>query len=212
MRSNQTLNTDAPKDGAPVSNSLSNMKTVVSDVDAFSATLRARKPCRIGVDGVDGVGKSDTSTVVASEFGIPVIGLDDYVQKNQGGYVSFIDYSAIAARIAANTCFVIEGVCLLEVLERLDVRLDCLIYIKRMSSSGLWADEDECEFPDGIEEAIRQSRQNTELMLEFVARQEGKPYTPGAADEPGLSEEIMRYHAKHSPHTAANITFCKHVG
>lgn len=187
------------------------MKTVVSNVDGLIAALRLRKPCRVGIDGIDAVGKSQTSLAVASELGTSIIGLDDYVEKNQGGYVSFIDYPSVAARIAESSCFVVEGVCLLEVLGRLGVRLDCLIYIKRMSS-GLWADEDECEFPMGIEEAIRQSRRNTELMLEFEARQEGRPYTPGAADEPGLGEEIMGYHAKHSPHLAADITFCRHVG
>lgn len=189
------------------------MKTVVSDVEGLVAELLARKPCRIGVDGIDGVGKSETSAVVACKLGLPVIGLDDYVQKNRGGYVSYIDYSAVAERIAESygANFVIEGVCLLEVMERLGVRLDCLIYIKRIGA-GLWADEDECEFPNGIEEAIRQSRRNTELMLEFEARQKGELYTPGAADEPGLGEEIMRYHAKHRPHAVADITLCRYAG
>jgi hypothetical protein len=187
------------------------MKTEVADAEALIAALRAHKPCRIGIDGIDGVGKSEISAIVASELGIPVIGLDDYVEKNRGGYVPYIDYAAVTTLVADSPSFIIEGVCLLEVLERLGVRLDCLIYIKRMSS-GIWADEDECEFPNGIEEAIRQSRRNTELMLEFEARQEGRPYTPDATDEPGLGEEIMRYHAKHSPHASADITYCKHVG
>lgn len=187
------------------------MKTKVADADALIAALRARKACRIGVDGIDGVGKSELSAIVASELGIPVIGLDDYVEKNRGSYVPYIDYAAVTALVADSPNFVIEGVCLLDVLERLGVRLDSLVYIKRMSS-GIWADEDECEFPNGIEEAIRQSRRNTELMLEFEARQEGRPHTPGATDELCLGEEIMRYHAKHSPHELAEITYCKHIG
>ena len=105
----------------------------------------------------------------------------------------------------------IEGVCLLQVLERLGVRLDCVIYIKRMTS-GLWSDEDECEFPFGVEEAIRQSRRDTELVLEFEARQQGKPYHPSTTDEPRLDQEIMRYHASYSPHSKADIVYCKDVG
>lgn len=188
------------------------MKTVVSDLDGLIAALKSRKPKHVGIDGVDGVGKSRLSLHVARELNAAVIELDEYVEKNQGGYAAFINYSAVAAKIAESPTFVLEGVCLLEVIGRLGVHLDCLIYVKRLSSSGLWADEDECEFPLGIEEAIRQSRRNTELMLEFEARQEGRQYTPGAADEPGLTEEIMRYHAKHTPHEIADITFCSSVG
>jgi hypothetical protein len=188
------------------------MNIVATDVNGLIATLRDRKPKRVGIDGLDGAGKSHLSLAIASELNAAVIELDEYVEKNRGNYVAFIDYAGLAAKISESLSFVIEGVCLLAVIERLGVHLDCLIYVKRMSSSGLWADEDECEFPLGIEEAIRQSRRNTELMLEFEARQEGRPYTSGAADEPGLAEEIMRYHAKYRPHAIADITFCRDAG
>jgi hypothetical protein len=188
------------------------MKTVVTDVAGLIAAVRDRKPQRIGIDGLDGTGKSYLSLAIASELNAVVIELDEYVEKNHGGYVAFIDYPSVAARIADNPSFVLEGVCLLDVAQRLGIHLDCLIYVKRMSSGGFWADEDECEFPLGIEEAIRQSRRNTELMLEFEAQQEGRPYTAGAADEPSLGEEIMRYHAKYRPHAIADITFCRHAG
>lgn len=190
---------------------LSNMKTIVSDVESLIDALRKSQPCHVGIDGVDGVGKSQISSLVASAICEPVIELDEYLVKDRGGYSDFINYGSLAARIAEISCFVMEGVCLLEILDRLNVRLDCLIYIKRMSS-GLWSDERECEFPSGIEAAIRQSRRDAELMLEFEARQEGRPYISASTDEPRLSEEIMHYHAKHTPHLLADITFCNHVG
>lgn len=190
---------------------LSNMNSVISDIEVLVAELRARRPCCIGVDGVDGAGKSSISAAIASELDIPVIGLDDYVKKKQGGYVAYIDYVALAARIMNAENYLVEGVCLLDVLKSLGVDVDCLIYVKRMSS-GFWADEDVCEFPLGIEEAIRKSRQDTELILKFKADQEGRLYTPGVADEPSLREEIMRYHAQYSPHLVADITFCRSAG
>jgi hypothetical protein len=186
------------------------MKTIVSELDALVADLRFRKPSCVGLDGVDGVGKSETSSSIASSLGLPVICLDDYVEKNRGGYVAYIDYAALAAKITGTQKFLMEGVCLLAVVQRLGIHLDCLIYIKRMRS-GHWVDKDECEFPNGVEEALRLLRRNTELVLEFEARQNGTTYNRGVTDEPGLSEEIMRYHARHSPHTVADITFCNHI-
>jgi hypothetical protein len=185
------------------------MNTVVTDIDELIAAVRRRNPKRVGIDGVDGAGKSHLSLTVASELNAPVIELDKYVEKHRGGYVAFIDYPTIKSKIAESPSFVIEGVCLVDVTTRLCVQLDCLIYVKRMSSRGLWADEDECEFPLGVEGAIRRLKRNTDLMLAFEARQTNKQYAPGAEDEPGLREEILRYHAMYRPHMIADITFCR---
>jgi shikimate kinase len=94
------------------------MKTVVSDLDGLIAALKSRKPTRVGIDGVDGVGKSRLSLHVARELNAAVIELDEYVEKNQGGYAPFINYSAVAAKLAESPTFVLEDVCLLEIIGR----------------------------------------------------------------------------------------------
>jgi hypothetical protein len=72
----------------------------------------------VGIDGVDGVGKSRLSLHVARELNA-VIELDEYVEKNQGGYAPSFNYSAVAAKLAESPTFVLEDVCLLEIIGRL---------------------------------------------------------------------------------------------
>jgi hypothetical protein len=85
---------------------------------------------------------------------------------------------------------IVEGVCLLDVLSRADTPVDGHVYVKRVRH-GYWADEDECVFADGVEEAIRKAQADAQIFLEFQARREGTAHVP--SDQPlELTEELIR--------------------
>jgi hypothetical protein len=161
---------------------------------------------RVGIDGVDGSGKSYLAEKLSQALACPVLDLDDYLHKNQGGYVDFIDYPALSAAVSAMPSFILSGICLREVLAHMALDLDGQIYIKRMRHD-LWVDEDECVFPDGVEVAI----ENLANARAMIARHFDEPsQQPGVArddPEPSLTFEIMHYHDVYRPHDTADLIY-----
>jgi len=108
------------------------------------ACLRESSYRWIGVDGVDGCGKTTLAKALAKQLGVPLISLDDYLDTNHGGYLAHLRYQELKKAFDAKSRCIIEGVCLLQPLEIADVELDAVVYVKRMQH-GIWADERECD-------------------------------------------------------------------
>ena len=94
----------------------------------------------------------------------------------------------------------VEGTCLLEVANRLHLAIDVLVYVRRVSRTGRWEDEEECLFDCLREDRIR------ELEGEF-----SQIYGPNAAEGGALltefRKEVIAYHAKYRPSEAAEFVF-----
>jgi uridine kinase len=76
----------------------------------------------IVVDGIDGSGKSTLAKEISDKLGIIHINLDDYLNKNHGGFADFIDYSSLQDLIEqTNISIIIEGVCALAVVKKLGI-------------------------------------------------------------------------------------------
>lgn len=101
---------------------------------------------------------------------------------------------------------IIEGVCLLAVLERLQRRLDTLIYVKRVSDYGSWRDEEDCDVTEEIDEFMNKKREELRKFVRMEAHIEGKD-APNDVDFPELAEEIIRYHYGYRPHEKADIIY-----
>lgn len=174
------------------------MSASQSTVEEVLSAISDSGSCRIGIDGLDGVGKSTLAHVVAEHFAWPHIELDSYLEKNKGAFVEYIDISRVNDALSALR-FVVEGVCLLDVLSRADQELDFFIYVKRFHLYH-WADEDYLGLNQDLEEYLEK---------------EHATYAKFAGlDEPenglGLSEEIIRYHHRFRPHEKANLTYVRH--
>lgn len=155
---------------------------------------------------MDGAGKSRLAGELSEVLGYPVLDLDDYLFKNQGGFVPFIDYPALVAALASMPEAILSGACLREVLANASVTLDGHIYIKRMRH-GLWSDEDACVFPEGVEAAIEAFSQHSATLSRFL---DERPDGPNLAGEPAVSdfsEELMRYHDQYEPHETADVVY-----
>jgi hypothetical protein len=117
----------------------------VATADAVVDALRATGWRRVGIDGIDGSGKSTLARTVAAEVGWRLFCLDDYLERDRGGFLDFLDYSQLRADVSLEANCVIEGVCLLHALDRAKLSIDALVYVKRRHL-GLWAHEDETRF------------------------------------------------------------------
>ncbi len=170
-----------------------------SDINDLVNFVREAGYGRVGIDGTNGAGKTTVAKELSSRLGYRLLSLDGFLEKNQGGFIEHLKYSELSAEINSLKAFVIEGVCLLEVLSRLETEVEVLVYIKRQQH-GLWADERECEIEGDVEEFIGTERE----LIKRLSRLEGS----GEETETlGLGEEIIRYHSSHRPQHKANAIF-----
>lgn len=178
-----------------------------SELSEILKILRATKPRLIGIDGVDGSGKSTLALSLSKELGWPHIDLDNYLDKNLGQYVNHIYYDTVQGRLDdAKEPIIIEGVCLLAILKKLQRSPDMLIYIKRVSDYGSWRDEDDCHVTENIDEFINKKKQELKKFMRIEAHIEGKAAS-NDVDFPELDEEIIRYHYCYRPYEKAHIIY-----
>jgi hypothetical protein len=189
------------------------MPDVCADFESLRRVVHATGWARIGIDGVDGSGKSHLAEALAEAIGYPTLNLDDYLFQNQGGFVPFVDYPALSAALTSMPKFILSGVCLREVLANSSLTLDGHIYIKRMRQ-GLWADEDECVFPDGVDAAIETLARYSAMLSHSLDERSDMASQEADETQPALSEEIMRYHEQYQPQDVADIVYemSNHVG
>ena len=167
-----------------------------STADAVIDVLRAANFRRVGVDGIDGSGKSTLAKTVAAKLGRRLFCLDDYLERDRGGFLEFLDYKRLQADAASETGYVVEGVCLLHALDRAKLKIDALVYVKRRHL-GLWADEQELDLSEPLEEFLENQRRLTAMVA-------------GETEEItdlGLAEEVIRYHYVARPHNSAHIVY-----
>jgi len=177
-----------------------------ADIDSVRRIVQSSGWRRIGVDGVQGAGMAHLAQELAQALDCPALDVDDYLYRNQGGYVDFIDYPALSAALAAIPTLVLSGLCLREVLANMDAELDAHIYIKRIRH-GQWADEDVCVFPDGVDAAIENLARRSALISDFFDERSQFASHDGEETSPELSDEVMRYHDTHQPHEFADLVF-----
>jgi broad-specificity NMP kinase len=155
---------------------------------------------RIGVDGIDGCGKTTLAASIAAQLDVPLISLDDFLDKNRGGYLGHLHYDELKTEVHAKSPCIVEGVCLLQALDVAGLEIDALVYVKRMQH-GVWADERECVVLENIEAFLKTER---ELVEKFLVG-EADPTNPAL---PQLAEELIRYHASYRPFEQAAFLYC----
>lgn len=158
--------------------------------------LRSRNARCVGIDGSDGVGKSTLAKAVASEMGLPIFHLDDYLVRKQGGFLEFLQYPRLRQEIASASEYIIEGVCLLKALDQIGATIDVLVYVKRYHL-GCWSDERELDVEEPLEQFLKKEREFVQLLSADKS----------SSTDLGLSEEIIRYHYARRPHRNAQLIF-----
>jgi hypothetical protein len=92
--------------------------------------LRSDRVRLIGVDGAPGAGKTTVARYLAKALGAVCVHVDSFLTEGQGTYVLSIDYVALRQAISQERrTAVVEGLCLLAVLDRLSLKPDFLVYV-----------------------------------------------------------------------------------
>ena len=172
-------------------------------LDHVAARLPEGTSHLIGIDGIDGVGKTTTARILSAALKARHLEIDKHLIKNMDGYTQHVrcEELATAVRSAAGPT-VIDGVCLLAVAERCGFRLDTLIYVKRISESGRWDDEEYCLAQRPVEEqAIVQLHEQRRQ-----AHARGRGLNPPGPVKP-LFIEIAEYNRDYRPVERADLHF-----
>jgi len=163
----------------------------VSTLDDILLIVRERGGQVSGLIGVDGfmeAGKTTVAFQLAEELGGIRIGVDSYVDSDAVAtkYVEMVRLKALERDLhRLRGCFpfvVLDGVCLLEVVDRVRASLDAHVYCKRLSPEGLWH--------DGVD-------------LEEMDK------GPAPSTEEWLRRDIFEYHRRRVPQECANAVFVR---
>ena len=105
----------------------------ISTAEDLCAEVSRKKASIIAVDGNPGVGKSTIATAISKYFGYICVHLDDYLDVGKGRFVANLNILRLEnAVLKGGRPIIIEGLCLLEVLEKLGIQPDLVIYVKGM--------------------------------------------------------------------------------
>ena len=158
----------------------------------------------VSIDGWSGSGKTTLAADLAERLGLRRYELDEYLHEQHGGFLEHLDYPRLSTALpnvrAATAPVLVDGICVLEVLERLGLRSDLKVYVRRISASGIWHDGLKLDPSRTAEEVIAEDRQSAERWAEM----HGKKFADGS--EP-LAWEVIRYHYRHLPHEGADVYF-----
>lgn len=150
----------------------------------------------IGIDGFNGSGKSYLAEKIMTYLHGVLFSLDCYAGKNTGVYLNNFDYERLLKEFNLINqdvrVIIFEGICLLNILEKIDIQLDKLIYVKHFSSDGFWIDDRLCDPNITLEEA-----------LSTIKRMETN-CPPGIGN---LEREIAKYHHIYNPIEKSQILF-----
>ncbi len=152
-------------------------------------------PTLIGIDGLDGCGKSTLASELAGHTHFDVVCLDNFLDRNKGTYVKHIDIDGVRDAVRGRKV-IVEGVCLLQVLSNAGLKPDLSVYVQRIRN-GLWADEDWLGLNQDVDEYLEKLRVAAEAISE----------EDEAVPKEDLSTEVIRYHHEYHPHENADLTF-----
>jgi hypothetical protein len=159
----------------------------------------------VGIDGVDGVGKTPLAKALALRENGTVLSLDDYLIKHREEYVNSLKPNLVQDLEALSGFVVVEGVCLQAVAKKFSLFFDFIIYLKK-THLGIWADEDKCDFESSPEKVIKKDEDDLFIFCEWERYSKGLP-PPNRAEIKlsGLRKELIYYHYEFKPHVNSHL-------
>lgn len=152
----------------------------------------------VALDGAHGSGKSFLARELGALLGRQVVHLDDFLDRNKGAYVEYLDLPRLSAKLRELPAAIVEGICALQVFERLGIEPDAFVYVKR-SAHGEWLDQNDYDVKIPIEDHLENVRRRIRPVAKFL----------GESGELGVAEEVIRYHAAFRPHERESIVFIR---
>lgn len=162
----------------------------------------------IALDGLDGAGKTTLAKDLVEHFNGAHIAVDDYLNEGQRAYVKFIDLESLKTSVddalLTSSAVIVDGICALEILRRINVSADIHVYVKQLSSDGSWLRglrvyREDLSIAEMIEQKHETARNATELPPELGGTSEF------LVDR--MDIELIQYHYRFKPHKDADVVF-----
>jgi hypothetical protein len=96
--------------------------------------LRMSNASLIAVDGLPGAGKSRLALKLSALLKVRSVHLDDYLVRNSVGFIEHLDDGELRRALLIRPV-IVEGVCMLDVLHRIGLRPDPLVYLQAPTSA-----------------------------------------------------------------------------
>ncbi|MEI8573729.1 hypothetical protein J0667_17445 [Methylomonas sp. WH-1] len=169
---------------------------VYHSTDEVASAISPKGLQVIAIDGFQASGKTTLARSLAAHWNLNIISADDFLHRNQGGFFANLKLKELSDHLRkANTPYIFEGLCALQILDAVKVQPDLMIYVKRMTDHG-WADgmaldtympsSDDCVLPT-------QNFVEPLDLMKVILRT--------------LWEEVAHYHKSYQPHKNASIFF-----
>jgi hypothetical protein len=153
----------------------------------LAALLEGHASARvIGIDGLQGAGKSRIANWLGQTFAWPVIHADDFIRSPKR-YPNLLDLTALGSAVAAKSVapVLLDSILVRVVLEALGTPDAPTVYVRRRNADGSLASPDYYE------------KFNPALML--ASAREEYLLVGTAPDEPMLECELITYHQRYDP-------------
>ena len=117
-------------------------------------------------------GKSTLAQQLAETIGAALISLDSFVDPTRAApnYVGLLKIDQLSKHLTASVArrmVILEGICMIDALDSLGVTADLMVYVKRISPTGLWQDGFHLEDYGALGEECHFARQSE---LDYHAR------------------------------------------
>ncbi len=181
--------------------------------DYLCRVLENNGPKIISMDGKDGAGKTDLSKYLAAELNLCHLELDDkYLIRDKGAYVKYIKYEILAVdieRMIPKQSIIIDGICMLAILEKLGLKSDLKIYVKKVIkiiNGSIWIDGNDYNYSQGVDKVLEEKNRQVQLIENMTANSEGRKSIKIDVRK-SVSTEILKYHFGFQPDITADIIF-----
>lgn len=123
----------------------------IEELDSYFVYLSAAQRLLIAVEGASTSGKTHLAKALTQAQSACFLSTDRYYNTGVLGerYQDELRLEEIRTDVAALRCghqrVVVEGICLRDTLELIDVRPDVYVYCKRISPAGIWHQDPEAD-------------------------------------------------------------------
>lgn len=164
----------------------------------------------ITIDGKDGSGKSTVANELCLDQRFVHVNLDDsrYLDTKKGGYVDYIKNDTLLKDIQKNQgkIIILDGICILEIMSRINQIPDLKIYVKKTDKNGHWYDGLDFDYSRDPEDIIQESENDTKKFMELEMVMDGKKY-PKYEYYESIFHELIRYHHNYTPDLNSDIVY-----
>jgi hypothetical protein len=103
-------------------------------MDQVVRRIRTSNASLIALDGLPGAGKSTLAVKLSALLNVRSVHLDHYLVRNSPGFIDHLDYQGLRHALSGRAV-IVEGVCMLDVLDRMGLRPDQFVYLRAPTSA-----------------------------------------------------------------------------